>query len=74
VLDRIALGTSGAVALRRTGGGWARRDARAIGEDRPWSPAPASRPQRQPRARPGAEPGEEANGMPEAEAEPVRLP
>lgn len=74
VLDRIALGTSGAVALRRDGAGWVRRDARATGEDRPWSPAPLPRARVQPRARPGAESGEEGNGGPEGEAEPVRLP
>ncbi|RYB02164.1 ComEC/Rec2 family competence protein [Lichenibacterium ramalinae] len=41
VIDRLALAASGAVALRRDGEGWRRRDARGIGEDRPWSPAPA---------------------------------
>ena len=42
VLDRLSLAASGAVALRRRDGGWSRRDARASGEDRPWSPAPSA--------------------------------
>ncbi len=74
VLDRIALEASGAVALRRTGDGWARRDARATGEDRPWSPAPVARPRLQPRARPGGEAARDADSSPDGEAEPVRIP
>ncbi len=75
VLDRIALAASGAVALRRGGDGWLRRAARAVGEDRPWSPAPKPRAGDQPRARPGADPADD--GVPAASAgepEPVRIP
>ena len=74
VLDRIALETSGAVALRRTGEGWARREARATGEDRPWSPAPTARAGVQPRARPGGEAADDAGSAPDGDVEPVRLP
>ena len=58
VLDRVALEASGAVALARRGQGWARREARAAGADRPWSPAPARRPERRLPRRP--EPAEDA--------------
>ncbi len=89
VLDRIALESSGAVALGRTAGGWARRDARSNGEDRPWSAAPAPRRSLMPRIRPGADAAgtsgparasaEGAGGSPneipsDGEAEPVRIP
>ena len=74
VIDRIALERSGAVALRHVGGGWRRRDALAVGEDRPWSPAPAPRPGLQPRARPGIDPADESSPGPDGEAEPVRMP
>ncbi len=74
VLDRIALEASGAVALRRTGDGWARRDARATGEDRPWSPAPVARGRFGARARPGGEAAGDADSSPDGEAEPVRIP
>ena len=70
VLDRIALERSGAVALRRTGNGWARRDARASGEDRPWSPGPVARAKL--RARPGGDDADGADAAPDGE--PVRIP
>ena len=56
------------MALRRDGDGWLRSDARAVGENRPWSAAP--------RARPGirARTGEDGEAVPEVEPEPVRIP
>ncbi|WP_237476356.1 ComEC/Rec2 family competence protein [Lichenibacterium dinghuense] len=74
VIDRLSLESSGAVALRRTADGWARRDARSPGEDRPWSPAPPLRRRSEPRIRPGAEPANDAGTPPDGEAEAVRIP
>ncbi len=75
VIDRIALETSGAVALSRNGKGWMRREARATGEDRPWSPKPVVRPAVQPRARPAGDSDDrDSSPVSDAEAEPVRIP
>jgi competence protein ComEC len=43
VIDRGRLAETGAVALRLTGDGVEVTTARAVGEDRPWSPAPKPR-------------------------------
>ena len=67
VIDRIALEASGAVALRRERDGWRRGEARAVGEDRPWSPAP------RPRAGLKARSAEEGEGA-APEPEPERIP
>ncbi|MGP8232143.1 MAG: ComEC/Rec2 family competence protein [Methylovirgula sp.] len=40
VIDRDRLRDTGAMLLRTQGNGWAVDMARAVGEDRPWSPAP----------------------------------
>ena len=75
VLDRVALAASGAVALARRGDGWARRDARTPGMDRPWSPAlaPPRRFERRPPPRP--EPAEAAaTSGPDGEGDPARSP
>ena len=53
VIDRISLATSGALALKRNGDGWAVDKARPVGEDRPWSPAPKPPPVARGRTRPG---------------------
>ena len=42
IVDRAMLETSGAIALRLENGELVRSDARAAGEDRPWSRAPRS--------------------------------
>ena len=59
VVDRRALERGGAIALvRGKDGGYARRQARPVGEDRPWSPASrfAAAPPRGPATPPGAAP------------------
>jgi competence protein ComEC len=43
VLDRDRLRDTGSLLLRAEAKGWAIETARALGEDRPWSPAPARR-------------------------------
>ena len=72
VIDRISLETSGAVMLERNGEAWSVYATRAIGEDRPWSPAPLVR---MPHRRPGAAPTiDDPASLPAGDAEPVRLP
>ena len=75
VLDRVALEASGAVALVRRGEAWARREARAAGADRPWSPAPAPVRRLERRLPPRPEPAEDAAATgPEGDGEPARSP
>ena len=75
VLDRLALEASGAVALVRRGEAWARREARAAGADRPWSPAPAPARRLERRLPPRPEPAEDAaTAGPEGDGEPARSP
>ncbi len=75
VIDRFSLEMTGAVSLERDGDAWSVRAARAVGEDRPWSPAPLVRMPHRPRVRPGAAPAtDDPASIPIGEAEPVRLP
>ena len=75
VIDRVSLETTGAVSLERDGDTWSVHAGRAVGEDRPWSPAPVVRVQHRPRIRPGTAPAaDDAVSLPTGEAEPVRLP
>ena len=50
VVDRSTLEETGALGFVYRNGGWIRDTARAVGEDRPWSPPPPLRP----RSRPGS--------------------
>ena len=75
VIDRIALKTSGAIALHRGGEQWIRQDARTVGEDRPWSQKPVVRSVLQPRTRPAAEPDDrDASPVTDVKPIPVRIP
>ena len=75
VIDRMSLESTGAVTLERDRDTWSFRTARAVGEDRPWSPAPVARKPHRPRSRPGAMPAvDDPASLPTGEAEPVRLP
>ena len=77
VVDRISLETTGALALTLRGGSWLTTQARSIGEDRPWSPAPRPERRRAASARPGAVPAgaaAEPEAGRDADPEPVRIP
>ncbi len=75
VIDRVSLETTGAVSLEWDRDAWTVRAARAVGEDRPWSPAPIVRMQHRPRMRPGAVPaGDDPVSLPMGDADPVKLP
>ena len=62
VIDRDRLRGSGAMLLRAQGKGWAFDAARAVDEDRPWSPAPPA--WERARAAPDANTNENAESAP----------